>query len=377
MKILYIFYAIILFSACSTENEKMTEQNWQYRGNAALSGYTDMKLPDKPVLLWTFESKSRTASSPVIYRNTAYWCDKRGKIYGVDISGNQVFEYDFATAVESTPMILDSVLYTGKIDGILSAVSLANKDTVWNYETEGQIIASPNAFAHDGKTALFVGSYDNYLYCINSENGKKINRYASGYYINGTVALQNRYAIFGGCDSWMRIIDCMSGAATDSLLLDAYIPASPAIDGDYCYIADYLGNVYEAVIKDGKIMEHRKMTSSSDDNSSFVSVPAVSKNLLYVLSNDRYLRAINRKDGSIEWKYLMKGNTGESSPVVCRNRTIVCTKTGIASILDAETGELLWEFDAGEQIVASPAVIKNHFYILTAKGTLFCFGKQI
>ncbi|MDR1896556.1 MAG: hypothetical protein LBR10_07190 [Prevotellaceae bacterium] len=37
---------------------------------------------------------------------------------------------------------------------------------------------------------------------------------------------------------------------------------------------------------------------------------------------------------------------------------------------------MLWEFDTGEQIVASPAIIKNHFYILTAKGTLFCFGSN-
>ena len=38
-------------------------------------------------------------------------------------------------------------------------------------------------------------------------------------------------------------------------------------------------------------------------------------------------------------------------------------------------GDLKWEYDTGEQIVGSPAVIKDHFFILTAKGTLFCFGK--
>jgi outer membrane protein assembly factor BamB len=46
------------------------------------------------------------------------------------------------------------------------------------------------------------------------------------------------------------------------------------------------------------------------------------------------------------------------------------------SILDVRTGTLEWEYDTGEQTVASPAVIKNRFYILTAKGTLFCFGER-
>ena len=71
---------------------------------------------------------------------------------------------------------------------------------------------------------------------------------------------------------------------------------------------------------------------------------------------------------------MLKGNVGESSPVVCDNKIIVCTKTGIISILNAEKGELLWEYDTGEQIVGSPAIIKDHFMILTTKGTLFCFG---
>ena len=38
--------------------------------------------------------------------------------------------------------------------------------------------------------------------------------------------------VFGGCDKWLRIVDCTSGVATDSLELDAYLPASPAILGD-------------------------------------------------------------------------------------------------------------------------------------------------
>jgi outer membrane protein assembly factor BamB len=92
------------------------------------------------------------------------------------------------------------------------------------------------------------------------------------------------------------------------------------------------------------------------------------------LSDDRHLYAIDRTSGAIRWRYLQKGNSGESSPVVCRDKVISCSRTGIVSILDAANGTLLWEYDTGEQITTSPAVIQNHFYILTAKGTLFCFG---
>ena len=350
-------------------------QDWPlFRGDAALSGYTDIRLPKTPALLWTFNSDTRTSSSPVISGGVVYWSDRRGHVRGVDVNGKQVFSYDFKTAVEATPMIHDSILYIGRIDGVMSAISLSLKDTLWNYETWGQLSASANFAEFEGRQTVIFGSYDNYLYCLDSRTGSLINRFESGYYINGAVALWKNCVIFGGCDSWLRVIDCQTGVATDSLLLDNYIPASPAVSGNFCYVGDYSGNIYECRLEKGKIAGHRKMVEAGDSEGAFVSVPAITSTRLFFLTHDQHLYSINREDGSLHWKYLLKGATGESSPVVCRDQIIVCTKTGIVTILDANTGTLVWEYDTGEQIVASPAVVKGKFFILTAKGTLFCFG---
>jgi outer membrane protein assembly factor BamB len=350
--------------------------DWKlFRGDPSLSGYTDISLPENPVLLWTYKGESRTASSPVTANGTTYWCDKRGRIFGVNIKGEPVFEYDLKTAVEASPTIYDSTLYIGRIDGFMTAVSLTKKDTDWNYETMGQISASPNIMEYEGRKAIVFGSYDNYLHCVDAGNGMGLSRFESGYYLNGAAALWKDHAISGGCDAWIRIIDCRTGIQTDSLLLDDYIPASPAVMGDYCYVGDYSGNIYELVLENGKIARHNKVAAANSENGSFVSVPAVSEESVYFFSGNRNLHAVNRKDGKLNWNYLLKGNAGESSPVVCSDKVIVCTKTGIVSILDADSGKLLWEYDTGEQITASPAVIKDHFMILTVKGTLFCFGK--
>jgi outer membrane protein assembly factor BamB len=369
----------ILLWGCNrfhTGNEN-SERDWSlFRGDAGLSGYTSVGLPEKPVLLWTHKTEARTSSSPVVYDRMAYWCDKRGHIYGVDVSGTRCFDYDFATAVDATPMIRDSVLYIGRIDGFMSALSLTTRDTLWNFETLGQISASPNMGTFEGKEALVFGSYDNYLYCIDRQNGQELRRFESGYYINGAVALRKNRFISGGCDAWLRIIDGDSGLSSDSLKLDTYIPASPALSGEYCYIADHSGNVYETVLREGKISRSKKIVTATDDSGSFVSVPALSAETLFILSDDRHLYAIDRKTGDIRWKYLQKGNSGESSPVVCDDKVISCSRSGIVSILDAADGTLLWEYDTGEQITACPAVIKEYFYILTTKGTLFCFGEK-
>ena len=345
-----------------------------FRGDAGLRGSADVHLPDRPSLRWAYRSGARTASSPVVYRQTVYWADKRGRIYGIDAEGRSVFSYDFATAMDATPLICDSVLYVGRIDGFMSALSLARADTLWNFETMGQISASPNAGRFHDVDALVFGSYDNYLYCLDRQGGHLLRRYESGYYINGAVALQGHCYISGGCDAWLRIVNGESGVATDSLALDTYIPASPAVDGHDCYIADHAGNVYHLDIRDGRIRSHRKMVAAGSADAAFVSVPAVSDNTLYILSDDRHLYAIGRRTGQTRWRYFQKGASGESSPLVCRDKVIVCTRTGIVSLLRAADGALLWEYDAGEAITASPAAIHGRFYILTAKGTLLCFG---
>jgi len=374
--ILFLLF-VSLFFACKNKVDRndVNIDDWTiFRGNPSLSGYTKASLPDNPTLLWSFKSDSYTKSSPIVYNQIVYWSNRRGRIFGVNNEGKQVFDYSFETAVDAIPMIHDSALYIGRIDGWLSAVSLTKQDTLWNFETLGQISASPNRIHFEGKDAIVVGSYDNYLYCIDSQSGKEISRFESGYYINGAVALSNNFIVYGGCDGWIRVVDCISGVQTDSLEVEIYIPASPAISGDWCYIADHSGNIHEIKLDNGKIASHKKIIESQDKNSAFVSVPAVSDKMVYIVSGDRNIYAINRKDGSIAWKYLLKGDTGESSPVVCNDKLLVCTKSGIISIHDAKTGNLLWEYDTGERIDASPAVINGYFYVLTFKGTLFCFS---
>jgi eukaryotic-like serine/threonine-protein kinase len=372
-------FAGVFFVSCdklARHSGSQGDMNWNlFRGNSGLSGYTDLSLPDKPVVQWTYKAGVRTVSSPVVEEGTTYWCDKRGLISGVDINGQLCFSYNLNTAVEATPLIHDSILYIGRIDGYLTAISLAKKDTLWNYETQGQISASPNITVFKNQMAIVAGSYDNYMYCVNAANGALINRFESGYYLNGAAALWNNYVLFGGCDAWLRIINCETGEATDSLKTEAYIPCSPAVMGNFCYVGDYNGNIYELMLENGKISRHKKVTGVNNDNGSFVSVPAISGENICFFSGDRNLISANRRAGEINWKFMLKGHVGESAPVICQDEIIVCTKTGIVSILDAGSGKQIWEYDTGEPIVASPAVIKDHFLILTTRGTLFCFGQ--
>lgn len=372
----FLSYCLLALSllACSQGGDGSLGSWPIFRGDPGLSGYADVAIPDNPALLWTFVTGPRTVSSPVVKDGVTYWCDRRGKIHGVDPEGAEVFQADLATFVEATPTLRDSLLYIGTIDGSMIALSLESGREIWRFDTEGQLSAAPNRVRFGGREALVFGSYDNWLYCVDAADGSLISRYESGYYLNGAVALQGESMLFGGCDQWVRVIDCRSGVQTDSLLLDAYIPASPAVVGNMAYVGDYGGNLYALRLKDGKIAESRKIRRPAEQEEGFNSVPAVDKERVYIINGNRTVLAIRRADGELEWKKMLKGGTGESSPLVCRDKLVACTKTGIVSILDKKTGEVLWEYDTGEDIISSPAVVPGRLLVLTAKGTLFCFG---
>ena len=345
-----------------------------FRGGPAMNGYSGAKLPENPRLLWSYRSEARTSASPVVKDGTVYWCDKRGKIHGVDNDGKPSFSYDFATAVESTPAIFDSVIFLGRIDGFVSAISLKTAHLLWEFETDGQVSASPNRIMFEGNMAIVVGSYDHFLYCLDHRSGKPVKKFESQYYINGAAAVCGSYLIFGGCDEWVRIIDTASGTATDSLKLDAYIPGTPAVWDHFCYVADYAGNIHEVELSQGKIVAHQKIVEAEEEHGA-TNMPAVSKKHLYSLVDGRNLGCIERGSGKTKWKTRLKGEAGESSPVVCYNKVLCCTKSGIVSIMETTAGKVVWEYDTGEAINASPAVVAGRFYVLTAKGTLFCFGE--
>lgn len=384
---------VLSFCASCTMTNEQTEGrkgNWTvFRGSPSLCGYTDCALPSSPQLLWSVETHSRTNAAPIVYDGWVYTLDRKGCLRRFSPEGDSLRVYDFRSTVEAPFLMHDSVIYVGRTDGWVNAFSLRDSKVLWEYETLGQISGSPNLV--NGQ--LLVGSYDGSMYTLDSKTGRKTGQFETNYYINGAAAVWDGYIVFGGCDAWLRVVDTATGTVTDSLELDSYIPASPAVlDGVVC-ACDYSGNVYEIQLDNGRITEHRQLVTPStrllsatpnereqsrsehvnSEDEGVISMPTLTRTDVYILSGDRNISCIDRKSGTQRWKKTLRGIAGECSPLVARDKVLVCTKDGHISILDSRDGSELWHYEAGEPVIASPAIIADRFYIITSKGTLLCF----
>ena len=385
--LIYALLVLCSFASCAMMNEYaegMHSEDWIiFRGSPSLNGFADCDIPASPRLQWSKTLQSRTVAAPIVYGGWVYILNRKGQLYRFSPEGDSVMIHDFKSAIEASFVVDDSMLYVGRIDGHINAFSITRHRVVWDYETLGQISGSPNLIDINGKRHLLVGSYDGGMYVLNALTGELRNRYATGYYINGSAAVWGRYMLFGGCDTWLRMVDSATGMATDSLQLESYLPASPAIWGDMAYEADYKGNIYKLKIENGKL-KFDSGKSNGKDNSQLspdnqeegggmISMPTVTQYAIYMLTDERYLSCLDRQTGNLRWKKMLRGITGECSPIVAGNKVIVCTKDGHVSLFDANDGTELWHEEVGETIVASPAVVSGRFYILTARGTLMCY----
>lgn len=395
--IMYVLTACV--GAKGTSGDDAERRDWPiFRGSASLCGYTGFALPDAPRLLWSTTTRTRTVAAPIVYNDIVYTMNRKGELRGYTLEGDSCCGYDLGTAVEASFIAVDSMLYVGRIDGFVTALRIGDLQTItpqWEYETLGQISGSANVWSsepecewssHDRQrpkvnavgNLLLVGSYDGNMYMLETMTGRKTGQFETGYYINGTAAVWKDYMMFGGCDAWVRVVDISTGVMTDSLKLGSYVPASPAILDGVAVACDYNGNVYEMTLQDGKISGHRKLLTASEDmdgqEGGVVSTPTLTQDAVYFLSGDRHICCIDRQSGKMRWKKILRGITGECAPLVAQDKVLACTKDGHVSILDCENGAELWHYEAGEQIIASPAILADRFFILTARGTLLCFS---
>jgi outer membrane protein assembly factor BamB len=63
-----------------------------------------------------------------------------------------------------------------------------------------------------------------------------------------------------------------------------------------------------------------------------------------------------------------------SAPVVTNDAVYFGTETGWVHAVDADTGELLWQWQAESYVRASPVVVEGAVYIASGDGKVFAVG---
>lgn len=84
--------------------------------------------PKTGKVLWSFPTRGRIDSSPVIVRDRVYVGSLDGRLYAIDLqTGKEVWNYDAGTGFSASPAVADGRLVIGNEDGVLYCFGKKNK----------------------------------------------------------------------------------------------------------------------------------------------------------------------------------------------------------------------------------------------------------
>ena len=169
MKILFL--TLWIFIVISGANGQTSTDWTNFRGSQDLLGTTAVNFPDKPKLLWSFQTGDNIKSAAVIANGKIVVGATDGIIYCLDLKGKLLWKYKTENSIEAPALILNNRIFIGNLDGNLYALKLNDGSLIWKYKTDNQIMGSANYWKSGSKTWLIVGSYDYNLHCVDAQTG--------------------------------------------------------------------------------------------------------------------------------------------------------------------------------------------------------------
>ena len=277
-----------------------------------------------------------------------------GKRYHADVYGGQY---------QTSPVVVNDVVYIGGPDGFLNAHNVDTGRRLWRFETRGRISATPRVT--EGK--VFIGQnarYDEY-YAIDQHTGEPIWKIDDlGWASIGATGYHNGQIFVGSVSGWLYGINAENGRINwqyqDGAAGNGFYP-HPATDATKVYTGSHDGRYYAFNQTDGSIVwsvdTSNKPDSSSGGNPDSAGM-VLWKNHVYVQKRGSRIAALDKDTGVEVWHWRQPANYLQNGTVlayddkifgsVVRDVTAIPYFARIYAFNDVENGgRQLWSYDDG------------------------------
>jgi len=341
-----------------------------FRGDAQLSGISNARIQLPLKLKWTYLADDGIAGAPIIADGKIFVGSIGGTMYALNMKGEPVWSYEMDNSIEAPALYHNGQVVIGDLSGFLYSLEAKTGTLTWKYETENQIMGSPNYFSQGGKSYFVVGSYDYFLHCVKAESGEVSWKYEADNFVNGSSAIGNGMAMFGGCDGLLHLVDVSDGTSKSRIEVATYVAGSVAIRDGLAYTGDYDGKFSCIDLNKKEIKWSWKNPKS---NLPILGSPSITGDKVVIGGQDKFMYCFNRYNGTMHWSFNAGGRV-DASPVIARDKVIAATMDGMLYVLDLNNGGELWSYEIGSGISHNPAVINGYLVLGARDGNIYCFG---
>ncbi len=262
------------------------------------------------------------------------------------------------------PMFRQGPLHNGFVqDG-----DLGELQTRWAALLGGSVDSSPAVV--DG--VVYVGNSEGALWALNAEDGSELWRYGTGGAVVSSPAVSDGLALFGSVDRFLYAVKCESGELAWKYRTYGPIVSSPTCDQGVVYFSSIGGRVYACSVADGKLLWR------SEKGAAIQCSPAVAGGLVFYGDDDAKLRALKAEDGTQVWEHQASGKV-VAGPVVGDELVLFPVmgpsqlrppKVDYLIALRRESGEKVWAQNEARSVLSTPVIAGDRVYFVTVEGYL-------
>ena len=341
-----------------------------FRGDAQSTGVARCVLPDNLSVLWKFTvEKGAFESTPTIVDGVVYIGDLDGKVYALDLqTGKAKWEYETDSGFLASPAVRDGRVYIGDYDGFFYCLDAADGKKLWDYESEAEIDSGANFY----KTNVLFGSQDATLYCLDAKSGTLVWKHEIEDQIRCTPTVIEGRCFVAGCDGQLHVIDLDKGQEAARVDIGAPTGVTPAAVGDRVFFGTEGSAFFCVNWRKAKIA-----WTFSDESSGqpFRSSPAATDRFVIVGGRNKRVHALDPATGKELWRFAAKSRV-DASPVIAGDRVLAASADGRLYSLELQTGKAVWEYETGGGFAGSPAVAAGRLVIANDDGVVYCCGKK-
>ncbi|MFW3145606.1 MAG: PQQ-binding-like beta-propeller repeat protein [Thermoplasmatota archaeon] len=376
---------LVLLLFISFTGSDPSEGAWsQWRGDPLHLALEDGDAPEKGELIWSFDTGSQVLSSPTFYPGGLVIGSEDDWVYCLDpVTGSMNWKFKSGDDVQATVLLENGRGYFGSLDRNFYCISLppegstSEPETLWSFETEGEIKSSAHAF---GDSVIF-SDLAGIVYRLSKE-GQEIWRspisdlpiWASG------IVDEERGVLFIGD----------TGRSLYRLSLDDGEVLDKVEFGEYA-------EVYSSgVLHDDNLL----LTAGMDQRIYNVDPDTMDIKWSFFTGHDTYSTPIVRDDrvffGSFEYTWCLPiddpdsdGNISEdeviwsspthdfqggSSPVVSDGKLFIGSDDYNLYCFNETNGDLVWTFSTGGYVYSSPVIYLERVYFGSSDRSVYCVG---
>ena len=428
MKLLLIFFTLLIFSCSSDKDKKVDLEIFKKQGEKInvfeVNNVFDKEVDSKSILQlnqaqlnkkWTYEhyssnnfydhlvyegkfqdifkknigdyiNKNNDSGSLLVFENFIFFSDEKGRIYKFDLNSQKtiwelkIYDSSYNDYPKNIALFLNAdVLYAADNLGFVYSIDTQTGKTIWQ-QNYGIPFSSHLNF-HKG--ILYVVNQNSRLYAFNPSDGQKIWSFESLSGLikpsrSSNISLYDNKLLFSNDVGDITAIDLDQQVIiwTKNILSQNSISnnlvfkiSNILIDKKEVFVSSNSGDLFNFNVESGEIKWSQKLTSIQNHIST--------DKYLFVLTENGFVVAFNKTNGNILWSVNLSKLSKDSKIKVdyyglllASNNLYATSSNGDIYKISALDGKYISHKKINSDLSRAPIVVDNKIFILNRSSEL-------